>query len=190
MSLYTLHKDQMEFLTLNLAAAKLSFFTFFMLWSKSSDSFVWKHKKSIKFWRYIFLYFLTVFKNFFSPAWLSNNFKVVLLVLPRHACVENWKYLDVRLKKARRKMKINKMFSNGRAFCSPFWYPLAAKQWKCTKLFEIIARATCSKEVNKIVPFSKILLLSKTQLFWIIWILPLCLTSKNLLPCKRRNSEI
>ena len=43
-----------------------------MLLSKSSDSFVWKDKKSIKFWRSIFS---SLFDSFFQANSLSNNFK-------------------------------------------------------------------------------------------------------------------
>ena len=43
-----------------------------MLLSKSSDSFVWKDKKSIKFWRSIFS---SIFDSFFQANSLSNNFK-------------------------------------------------------------------------------------------------------------------
>ena len=43
-----------------------------MLLSKSYDSFVWKDKKSRKFWRSIFS---SLFDSFFQANSLSNNFK-------------------------------------------------------------------------------------------------------------------
>ena len=44
-----------------------------MLWSKCSNSFVWKEQNESIFWRSIFLYFLTVY---FRLICLSNNFKL------------------------------------------------------------------------------------------------------------------
>ena len=63
----------------NVSASTSTFvchFLFFMdnhmFWSKCSDSFVWKHKKSIKLWRSIFS---SIFDSFFQANSLSNNFK-------------------------------------------------------------------------------------------------------------------
>ena len=88
---------------------------------------------------FIFWQFLKTFSVQLGWAIISSWFCWYCLDMP----VSN--YLDVHLKKACQKMKINKMFYKEWAFRSPFWYLPAAKQWKCTKLFEIIFQASCSK---------------------------------------------